>query len=89
MAARGRARDGLSYHQRPDRFELGVGGDGRGQFTVQRQDQPLGIVQPGAINSSWPKLALFYGDHIIRTVTSGPTYKAFDEINSIIFPVQS
>jgi hypothetical protein len=38
------------------------------------------------IGAAWPRLERFYGDHIIRTVTAGPTYKPFDEIASIMFP---
>lgn len=42
--------------------------------------------QVGEIGAAWPKLERFYGDHVIRTVTAGPTYKPFDEIASIMFP---
>jgi hypothetical protein len=43
-------------------------------------------VQVEAIRAAWPRLERFYGDQVIRTVTSGPTYKPFDEIASIMFP---
>ena len=43
-------------------------------------------VQVEEIRAAWPRLERFYGDHVIRTVTFGPTYKPFDEIASIIFP---
>ena len=34
---------------------------------------------------AWPKLERFYGDHIIGTVTSGPTYMPFAEIASTLY----
>jgi hypothetical protein len=43
-------------------------------------------VQVEEIRAAWPRLERFYGDHVIRTVTFGPTYKPFDEIASIMFP---
>ena len=43
-------------------------------------------VQAEEIRVAWPRLERFYGNHVIRTVTSGPTYKPFDEIASIMFP---
>lgn len=42
-------------------------------------------VQVGEIRAALPRLERFYGNHVIRTVSSGPTYKAFDEIASIMF----
>ena len=42
--------------------------------------------QVNAIEDVRPKLEKFYGDHIIRTVTPGPTYMTFEEIASIMLP---
>jgi hypothetical protein len=41
--------------------------------------------QVNEIQAAWPELECFYGDHIIRTVTAGPTYLPFAEIASIMF----
>lgn len=38
------------------------------------------------IQAVYPKLERFYGDHVTRTVTSGPTYMPFAEIASTMFP---
>lgn len=46
-------------------------------------------LQAGTIQAARPEIEHFYGDHVIRTVTSGPTgpaYKPSDEIASIMFP---
>jgi hypothetical protein len=42
--------------------------------------------QVNAIEAARPMLEEFYGDHIIRTVTPGPTYLTFEEIASIMLP---
>jgi hypothetical protein len=42
--------------------------------------------QTNAIETAWPKLESFYGDHVVRTVTSGPTYRPLAEIVSIMLP---
>ena len=42
--------------------------------------------QVNAIEDVRPKLEKFYGDHIIRTVSPGPTYMTFEEIASIMLP---
>jgi len=44
------------------------------------------LVQLEAIQAAWPQLKRFYGDHIIRTVTAGPTYMPFDEVLSVMLP---
>jgi hypothetical protein len=38
------------------------------------------------IQAAWPELEFLYRDHIIRTVTSGPTYLPCAEIASAILP---
>lgn len=38
------------------------------------------------IQAARSELEFFYGDHIIRTVTSGPTYLPYAEIASIMLP---
>ena len=58
----------------------------------RRGDSPVMMdayrAQAKAIQANWPNLAAFYGDdHIIRTVTSGPTGPAYltgEEIASIM-----
>ena len=43
--------------------------------------------QVDAIQAKWPELKSFYGDdHIIHTVTSGPTYLSCAEIVSRMLP---
>jgi hypothetical protein len=42
------------------------------------------LVQVEAIKAAWPQLERFYGDHIIRTVTAGPTYMPFDDVLSVM-----
>jgi hypothetical protein len=43
------------------------------------------IRQTDKIERAWPELERFYGeDHIICTVTPGPTYRPFEEIASIM-----
>jgi hypothetical protein len=61
------------------------------QGYISRRGHSLSVmaayrVQVEEIGAAWPRLERFYGDHVIRTVTSGPTYKSFDEIASIMFP---
>jgi hypothetical protein len=61
------------------------------QSYISRQGDSAGVmaayrVQVEEIREAWPRLERFYGDQIIRTVTSGPTYMPFDEIASIMFP---
>jgi hypothetical protein len=42
-------------------------------------------VRADKIDRAWPRLKSFYGeDHIIATVTPGPTYLPFEEIASIM-----
>ena len=43
-------------------------------------------LQVEEIQEAWPELKRFYGDHIIRTVTSGPTYTPFADIAYAMFP---
>ena len=42
-------------------------------------------VQVDGIQEAWPKLERFYGDHIIRTVSAGPTYMSPNDIASVMF----
>ena len=44
--------------------------------------------QAKAIQEAWPELECFYGDHVVCTVTSGPTYLPCDEIVSIMLAAQ-
>lgn len=38
--------------------------------------------QVNTIGETWPQMEAFYGDHVVRTVASGPTYLPFEEIAS-------
>jgi hypothetical protein len=38
------------------------------------------------LDLQWPELESFYGDHVVHTVTSGPTYLPCAEIVSITLP---
>jgi hypothetical protein len=42
--------------------------------------------QANAIQEAWPQLECFYGDHVVWTVTSGPTYRTCAEIVSKMLP---
>jgi hypothetical protein len=59
-------------------------------YITQKGDSPNVMaaywLQVEQIQAAWPELKDFYGDHIIRTVTSGPTYMPYAEIASTMFP---
>jgi hypothetical protein len=50
------------------------------------QSMALYWAQVARIQAAWPDLKSFYGDHVVRTVTSGPTYMPYADIGSTMFP---
>lgn len=59
-------------------------------YMKRRGDSPVVMNaywrQVNAIEAERPKLECFYGDHVVRAVTSEPTYRPCAEIVSIMLP---
>jgi hypothetical protein len=53
-------------------------------YVRRRGDSPAAMaayeVQIADIGTAWPAIERFYGDRVIRTVTTGPAYTPFEEI---------
>ena len=58
-------------------------------YINRRGDSPEAMrayqVQVDEIQAAWPQLERFYGDHIIRTVSAGPTYMIPNDIALSMF----